>query len=76
MSCQGCESQVAGENLQRATALQKAIEYARQENTAVVLYKDAEGKFQHAKFSIAQQLGYPALQVISPNVPTSNGSSH
>lgn len=76
MSCQGCEAQVAGENLRRATALQKAIEYAKQKNTPVVLYKDEQGQFQHAELSIAQQLGYPSLQIVSPNVPTSTGQAH
>lgn len=68
MSCPGCEYDVKISNLQRASALQKAITYAQQNNITVALYQDPVTKeYGHVSITYAQHAGYPIVQIVSPH---------
>lgn len=68
MGCPGCEYEPTMKNLQFEQTLTKAIDYAKEKQKAVVIYKEVTGTYQYAEYEFACSQGYPIERIVSQHV--------
>ena len=68
MGCPGCEQEANMVNIQQNQTLAKAIDYAKEKQKVVAIYKEPNGFWQFAELQYAQSLNLPLIRFISPNI--------